>query len=58
MKQFQIKIPVYNLWDTKKFESISIAMDYAKTLCYQHSTDWVRVYYGEDFAEYVDVTCC
>lgn len=57
MKQFQFEIPVDVFWETEEFESLALAIDYAKTLCYQHYTDWVRVYYGEGFAEYVDVTC-
>lgn len=58
MRQFQFEIPVEVFWETEEFESLALAIDYAKTLCYQHYTDWVRVYYGEDFTEYVDVTCC
>jgi hypothetical protein len=57
MKQFQFEIPVEVFWETKEFESLALAMDYAKTLCNQHGVDWARVYYGEDFTEYVDVTC-
>lgn len=56
MKQFQFEIPIETYWETKEFESIALATDYARTLCQKYGTDWVRVYYGEDFEEYVDVT--
>jgi hypothetical protein len=57
MKQFQFEIPVEVFWETEEFESLALAIDYAKTLCYQRGSDWARVYYGDDFTEYVDVTC-
>jgi hypothetical protein len=55
MEQFQIEVGTY--LETKEFECISLAIGYAKTLCYQRGVDWARVYYGDDFTEYVDVTC-